>query len=314
MAEAQVQFNRDALPVVRDVAREGAVVGSAKSLLIWGLINLGAWVVMGGADPELMAAVAEVGLGMAVLIYGLLVIAVAMLVVAAVGFATRDERTVLGDGIMLGIVGLWNLGSDFLALAILGKYGYELELNPRWMLLGVFQLGWAYRDLMRYKQISAWPRSELPSDSLREMREAIKELHRAPADVAMGRVKASRTVKGLRSQTVPYSGQLAGDCAILVSNRSDDFLCLEKADLAMAVYKPKGVTEVATESGQATVQWSAVSLLAVKAWCGVPVAAEDLDYLRTSGSATKALVEQYLTSPDPKLREAAEKAHKKAKQ
>ena len=82
---------------------------------------------MGAESREFLGELSDPSGGIYFLLYGGLVLGIAMLSFAALGVLTRFSGTILLDGVSLIAVGLWNLTTDFIAMWALRPYGYTVE-------------------------------------------------------------------------------------------------------------------------------------------------------------------------------------------
>jgi hypothetical protein len=144
-----------ALPADPDAA---LIKGSAGMIVVWAVINLGAWLVLGAEDRTLLVQRfpnANIWLWLAV--YGLPVINVPFLFIGVLGAIYKPRLIIMAGGVFLLLIGAWNLGHDLLAVHGLKYHGIHVNwqaLNqgstPLWYFLGVMQLYWGLRDINKY--------------------------------------------------------------------------------------------------------------------------------------------------------------------
>lgn len=303
---------RRMLPAIAEIARQGAALSSAKSLGAWGVINLLAWLTLGWKLREFLNGLSGTSDDPTVLLlnYGVAVIAGFMLFFAAVGALTRVELTVLLDGLTLLVVGLWNIGHDFIALSVLFHHGYSVNPSVFWIMLGLCQLIWGFRQLSRYGVIVSWPRARLSTGERENARSELVNMLGQPENAERGIIKGTRTIPGplgfdLLRQITHLSGKLTDDCALFVSRGMDDYLCIERSTASRASYGAMGVITVEAGGRLTTLSLGAASVLAMKRWAGVAVSADDLKNLGEQGTATMQMLSPYLDSADTDLRAAA---------
>jgi hypothetical protein len=215
---------------IRAAMRSSAVDvnGAITSLLVWGAINLGAWVIFGGADRDFLLRLSRTNMGILLLAYAGAIIGVVMLIFAVFGYLTKSRVVVLLDGISLIGVGVWNIIFDFLAMFILGPYGYKVNrdfFSFMWMYLGIFQLIWGGRQIRRF-WVFGLGISEVERKRTRNFLEGfVKE----PVSPEVGRLELSFVDTGKLAGEKLYSVQLFADRAFCIGKGLTDFFVIEKA-------------------------------------------------------------------------------------
>lgn len=127
-------------------------------IVIWAVINLGLWLVMGAQDRTLLAQrFPNPNTWLWLAVYGLPVINVPFLFIGVLGAMYKPRLIILAGGVFLLLIGAWNLGHDALAVHGLKYHGIHVNwqaLNqgstPIWYFLGVMQLYWGVRDINKY--------------------------------------------------------------------------------------------------------------------------------------------------------------------
>jgi hypothetical protein len=303
---SNIQFS-----TIKAIAKDGAVKGAIGSLLAWGGINLGAWFLLGTETRNLLSSLPNPSDELTILIYGGAVIGAAMLLFAAIGALTRAAFTIFLDGLSLIGVGGWNLAHDFLANDALRPYGYKIESpGTMWIILGVCQLVWGFRQFGHFKKIASWSGAICDPIEFGQTKQFLSSLSKEAEDLPKGRIKASTTIKGplglgVFDKTIQYFGWLSSDRLYLVSVGMDDCISIEKEAATNAVYGAKGAMSVRTDRGNFSLSLGALSVMAIKGWCSQIITFRDLQFLAEQKKAAIPILQPYLQSSDVDLREAA---------
>ena len=211
------QVSNIQLPAIKAIAKDGAVKGAIGSLLAWGGINLGAWFLLGTENRNFLSSLPNPSDEINILIYGVAVIGAAMLLFAALGALTRASFTIVLDGLSLIGVGGWNIAYDFFANEVLRPYGYKIETpGTMWIILGVCQLVWGFRQFGHFKKIASWSDSKCDPIEFGQTKQSLSSLSKEAEDLEQGRIKASTTIKGplglgVFDKTIQYFGWLSSD-------------------------------------------------------------------------------------------------------
>ena len=307
------------LPAIRQIAREGAVKSSSRSLLAWGAINLAAWLIFGGQNGDFLSNLSDSDPNIHILMYGGLFIGAAMLFFGLVGAASGLSLTILLDGLSLFGVGLWNVGQDFFAMSALQPYGYTIEKpGVFWIILGMCQIMWGCREIKRFTRMSAWDTAGVPEAEKETIKGAIAALVQKPEDITAGRVKGSITIRrplGLDflSRTDLYSGQIDTENGVFISQRQDDCFALSRKSLTEGSFGQNGTVTLTLDEDQTReISLGALSVLALKKWAGLPIRPTDISYLAAQGKATVGLLAPLLHDANAETRAAAVEALAKA--
>lgn len=253
---------------IRAAMRSSAVEvnGAIRSLLIWGVINLGVWAIFGGADREFLLGLSHTDMGILLLAYGSAIIGAFMLIFAIFGFATKNQAVVLLDGITIVGVGLWNITSDFLSMFILRQYGYSYTIVI-WAILGFWQLIWGGRKIKHYfaSHVQGISRAEI-----KRTRNFLEDFVKKPVSPEVGRLELSIVDTGTFSGEKLYSAQLFADRAFCIGKGLRGFFVIEKRTASQWNWLINNNIEVVDFYGdKKTISLSEPSLSAFKNWSTV---------------------------------------------
>ncbi len=288
-------LSRSTLPTIAAIARDGVVKSAVKSLSAWGIINIVGWLTLTGKFREQLAKLSGAldNPTAQVLLYGVLLIAGLMLVFAVLGAVTSHQFTILLDGASLCFIGVWNIIHDFLLVSVIAPYGYTIQPSVFWILLGICQLIWGYRQFGRYSVVASWPRDRVSSEEKGNVRAALTNLLREPDSVHAGRITGTRTIRGPLGlypldRVVRYFGELTDDCALIVSQGMDDFLCIDRDVASSRLDGARKLISVEVGWQEVTVEFNSLSMLAMKRWSGIAVSADDVRHAVMLGKAQLA--------------------------
>jgi hypothetical protein len=307
------QVSKGMLPAIRSVAGANVIKSAINSLLIWGGINLGGWLLLGRESLDSLKGLsgASIDPGMFILAYGAAIIGLAMLIFAVVGFLTRSPIVVLLDSFALMGVGAWNIIHDFFAMSVLEPYGYTIEKpSVFWIILGLCQVVWGFREFLRFKKILLWSKAKNIPAELKPAEQALINFIKEPEDLERGRLKAAITIKGpmglnILDRTEYYSGQLNSDHILFLTNTIDNFFCVEKKAASTAVYNGNGTMVVKTDDGEKVLALGPLSILAIKKWADKPVTISDIQYLVSQKKASLEILKPFLSNGNSSLKAAA---------
>ena len=214
------------------------------TLLVWGGINLIAWLVLGRGFREFLQELPYWNVGIYIVAYGGGFIGWLLISVAVLGFIT--DHPIIGylDGACLLAIGAWNLCSDLFSLIVLGPYGYSLEgLNPLWMLLGACQMIWGVRQIFRFARLETSTVHAESEAHKKEARRVLKRLNVFSDAPEVGRI--SFTIHRwtlVFKQSESYFALLLPEQAICIRKDLGDLFVAEKNCLYL--FTPRGIEEV----------------------------------------------------------------------
>jgi hypothetical protein len=299
------------LPRIRAAVWDMAARRASGSLLLWGLLNVGVWLLLGGESRELLRGLLSPSDTRYLLLYGGLILGAAMVASATLGLATRFRGVIFVNGLSLIASGLWNVTSDFIAVSVLQSYSYAI-MTPRaiWIVLGVCQIVWGVRQLSAFTRMAAWSVSRLSRKDLGDMRKTLRQLVQVADDPHHGLMAVSVTTKGplgldIIPRTLEYKGVLSADMAILVSVGLDDCVTLTRQDTSEAAFSPNGVVAVRAERDPVVLSVSPLSMFMLKTWCGKPVDAADIQFAAEQRALTVPVIRACLASEDAGVRAAS---------
>lgn len=286
--DLEALLSRQGLARIQAVAQDGAALAAAKSLAAWGVINVGAWFLLGAENRGFLSRLANPTVSIYLLLYGGLVLGVAMLAFSALGYRTRLPATISVDGLALIGVGIWNIVHDFVAIGALRPYGYTIEKPATvWVVLGLCQLVWGSRQLSRSRRILAWRAPQLTTAEVQQLRGHLQAFVVMAEDPETGIVAASTTEEqpftgGLVKRTTRYTGRLLEDCALMVASKLDDCFMIDRKAMGNASFFKNGGLRV--QGGPKGLLLEPRSVIEFKKWGGRPVHATDLTRAETAGA------------------------------
>jgi HEAT repeat protein len=142
------------------------------------------------------------------------------------------------------------------------------------------------------------------------MKKRLRQLVQVPDDPQGGCMTVSVTTKGplgldIVPRTIEYKGVLSADTAILVSVGLDDCVTLSRQDANEAAFSPNGVVAVQAERDSMVLSVAPLSMFRLKAWCGKPVDAADIQFAAEQRALTVPVVRACLASEDAGVRAAS---------
>ncbi len=303
---------QNTLAAIHRVVTQRAVQGSANSLLLWGAINLGIWLLLGA---EFRSTVLEVyqskgGLGVLTLAYAGMALGLVLLAFGLWGRSRRTPSIIIINGVAMIFIGLWNIGFDYLANAVLQPYGYSISggANPRWMILGAFQIIWGLRDFTRYGQLMREPDGTCGLTDIDETKAALTAMVKEKPDPAQGRIRGLVTQTGTLSyfhRNEESAGQLCADCAVFVSKSMQEWVNVPRVTAGTTRFDKSGQGKVQTASGNRDIKLEPTSLIAYKQWAGIQVTVNDIKQVVSKKQVSRALLEPLLRDSDPQVSDAA---------
>lgn len=298
------------LSSIMTIAKNGATKGAAGSLAAWGAINLGIWYFLGSENRAILGRLPNPSNELQFLIYGSAFIGLVMLSFAAVAALTKAAFTIIMDGLSLVGVGAWNIFHDFFALSALRPYGYTIEKpSTLWIILGICQLVWGFRQFKHYARVSSWTGAVSNPEETEDVRKYLLSINKGAENYENKRITASTTIKGplgigFFDTTISYFGWFAGEHLLLMSKQMNDFLLIERKAASAATYG-KGIMDVMTDKGKLSLSLGGLSVLTIKEWTGKTITPLDIRYLAEQKKVTITILRPFLHSADSGMREAA---------
>ncbi len=227
--------------LLKAILSDKAVTGAVGSLLFWGIINLAAWFYF---KQDMMSALIGINApddAFNTLLYGGAVISISMLVLGLAGVAARTRIICWMDGISLLVLGIWNLAHNFLLTAALKPYGYTIE-NPGvfWIILGIIQIIWGIRQLLRFKSSGAMPPG-ITSTVKNNTREKLRRMVQTPVSIKKGRLKFSITGGFPFHKKKHFTMWLLPHKALCIENELNDYFEIVRKSLRGGYFADKRV-------------------------------------------------------------------------
>lgn len=277
--ELRTVITNEEFSKIQSVAKDGKVLGAAGSLALWGVINIGAWFLLGSENREFLTRITtNISDDIFFLIYGGLILGALMFAFAVIGFFTRISATIILDGLSLMAIGVFNIIHDFVAVSALRPYGYTIEKpNTMWIIFGACQLVWGYRQLSSFGRMTSWTPSRLPSMEMKELKKHLKKFVGMAESIDSKIVKASITLQGpfgmdFMSQTTYYTGIMIHDSIRMISNNLDDCFIIHRPELNRT--KLSEIVNLEIEGTSRNLVVSPLSVTMLKQWCEVHELAE----------------------------------------
>ena len=299
-----LRIEKDMLPGIRAVVLRRKIWASVGSLAAWGILNLLLWLPAWEEDQKLLDSIPDVPMLLYVLLYGVAVIGATMLVMAIVG-ALRPRSSVIAlDASAVALVGAWNAAWPFVAMVVGRKLGFKVEFDSTWLVLGICQLAWSFRQWRTYREVSGWaPQvAGVGPEEYGRIKKHLSAFVKQDEDYFAGRIAGFVSDRGFLTPGVRkgFRGQVLDDVMILVSKRLDECLRVRWEDAASATYSgahPR--TRVMTEGGLKLLTLGALSVLAVKQWAGLPPTEKDIQRIVKKKKASARLLAMLLGRDDP---------------
>jgi len=128
----QTELNDDMIPAIRASVVQKRIWQSIWSLLAWAaliiFLRFDFYIIANGENVWNIEN--DLSIFDWIIVNGGLIIALAMILLSFYGMITRHPRIILIDGSMVGLIGLWNIGTGKL-LATLTQAGVHLDLDKR---------------------------------------------------------------------------------------------------------------------------------------------------------------------------------------
>ena len=234
-AAATAAFVRNAAELPADAALRAALVqsvvrGALASLLAWGALNSGMWSFARQGMVEMMEKVNAPPGRFDLFLYGGAALSAFMVAAGLLGAVWRSWHIALVDGVVLIIIGAWNVLHDIMLSSALEPYGYRLNLSGGmstiWIMVGIGQVVWGVKRLLNLGRIGASPKG-LDRASVAEAGRKLMEMLQAPAQSADGRLKLSITKQEMfpivREVTRQYTMWLLPDRAYCLESDLSGF-------------------------------------------------------------------------------------------
>jgi hypothetical protein len=264
---------------IQSVAKDGKVLGAAGSLALWGIINIGAWFLLGKENREFLDRITNSPSGdIFFLIYGGLILGAIMFFFATIGFFTRISATIILDGLSLMAIGIFNIIHDFVAISALRPYGYTIEKpSTMWIIFGACQLVWGYRQLSSFGRMTSWTPSHLSGLEMKELKVQLRKFVGMAESIENNIVKASITLRGpfgmeFMSQTTYYTGIILHDSIRMISTKLDDCFIINRIELNKT--KISEIVNLEIEGTSRSLIVAPLSVTMFKEWCAIPELAE----------------------------------------
>ena len=261
--------------LMKAILHETAITHATTSLFVWGVINLGVWLLQRSEFETLLLSLRNPSGEIYILAYGGAFIGGLMLLFSLVGALTKHPIAVFLNGASLVVVGVWNMVYIFLAMDALIPYGYTIThtfLDNMWMMLGLCQLIWGYREIRHFTSLSPTRgTSELERKQARQTLERFVKTPPTPEDGHLEFSVMKKTVPlFLPEFGQPYSVQLLPDRAVCIAKNLGDFFVVEKKTTPQWEWKIRNEIRLVDDAGnRRTVQPKEPSLTAFNTWTSV---------------------------------------------
>ena len=305
----KVFISQDMLPAISAVVIRRKVWWAIGWLLLWGLFNLVLGLLNVEANLEYLRGFPSPPVLLYILFLGAPAVGAGMILFGLYGAMTLRPRTIRLEGLAIIGAGTWNIASLLLTMAVLRRYGVEMENIGGSLFFGVIQLVYGVRELRKYAAISgriAEAETIEPPERDR-IRTHLRAFAKTDEDFFDNRIKlfaADRTFLS-RGGRKGFRGQLLDDMAIMVSKGLDDCLCIPRETFQAARYSNRPKVKVKTDQGERHLTLGPVSVLVLKQWAAVPVTPKDIQRAVKAGKASARLMRVFLSDESEALRVAA---------
>ncbi|MDP2182648.1 MAG: DUF2510 domain-containing protein [Actinomycetota bacterium] len=154
---AQQAWEDDEIAVLQRAAEESywGPNRSVRTLALWGAVNLGFGLLVSAQNQTVLDGLQTPGFGIYFLLYSGLVLGAVMLAFAAFGLVKSGPEIVFIEGLMLIVIGVFNMSHEFLASAALSTYGYAFSISSSlwWAAIGLAQVVWGARRLAWWRRM-----------------------------------------------------------------------------------------------------------------------------------------------------------------
>ena len=272
---------REGYPGIQAVVQDVNIHSAIISLAIWGGINIVAWFFLGAKNREFLNGLtANPTLEIYILIYGPLILGAVIFVFAVFGLTTRSLTTILLNGYSLMVVGILNIIYDFVAIDALRPYGYTYE-GPSiiWIILGLCQMVWGYRQISLFGQTERWSPAHLTNSELHKLKGILQQFVSTEENTEEGILKAKLLTKSpigmepfntLLSTSTQYTGILLDDFVLIISTKLDGCLAIERKTMSQESFgfcDLGGDIEVKVEGSTKTLIFTYNSGTFLENWC-----------------------------------------------
>lgn len=304
-----VRISLDMLPAIWAVVIRRKVWWAVGWLLFWGLFNLGMGLVNVEANLEYLRQFPTPPVLLYILFLGASAVGAGMILFGLYGTMTLRPQTIRLEGLAIIGAGTWNIASLLLTMAVLRRYGVEMENIGGSLFFGVIQLVYGARELRKYAAISgriAEADTIQPPERDR-IRTHLRAFVKTDEDFFDSRIKLFVTDRTFLSRggRKGFRGQLLDDMAILVSKGLDDCLCIPREAFQAARYNDRARAKVKTDQGERHLTLGPVSVLTLKRWAAVPVSPKDIQRAAKAGKPSTRLMRVFLSDESAALRVAA---------
>lgn len=290
---APLHLSEEMLPAIKAVVIRRRTWLAIGWLALWGLANVGIFLML----RQEFGTLARTGPGWWMVV-GIGVISGLMLLSAGFGLLTRHPRTIQAGAAMVGVVGMWNVATSLHSIQATGE-------EPRWIVIGVFQVLFAVREIAIARRILSWlPETEgVGEDLRRQTHRQVQQFCKLPEDYDQGRLALTLRDKAFLSQGVAKGcrGQVLDGMVLLVTRRLDDCICLTPEQVRAGTFTAAGL-RVTTHRGPCVLRFGPASQVRLKQWAQLGVSEKELQAAMKRKEASMRLLETFLASPAPQHR------------
>lgn len=258
---------------IRDVVLNNAIKSAIVSLFSWGMINLLVWFYLGSDNRDALSKISASDFFL--FVYGGAIIGGVMLSLGLLGTIVRSSVVGWFDGLALIAVGLWNVLSDFILISALKEHGYSVrpDTGPHlWVMLGIAQIIWGTKQLIRFGSLGAKPKGIGKVLSMNTSK-SLSSLMKEPVDPNTGRLKIVCTSKSFpffTESTEEYTMWLLQEKAICISKKLNNLFEIDRKEMAGTLIDRKRVLELRDTKGNfRRIAFVSPSLSAFEDWIRV---------------------------------------------
>ena len=254
---------------IQTICLDSSVKASIVSLTAWGTINIAIWFFLGAENREFFSA-RRPSAGTTYLMYGGLGLSLMFLAFALLGLAVRTLTIIFFDGLALVAVGIFNITHDFVVMGVLGPY-YQVNPNTIWIMLGLCQIGWGFRQFSSYQRIKSWSPAHLTTAELLDLKKLLTNFTSMTTQMHDDIVKVTIKINEpfglpLITRTIQYTGRLLNDCALMVSRKLDNYFIIDRKSINDTSFSDKNILKVNLEESMKKLFPDEISFIRFKQW------------------------------------------------
>ncbi len=297
-----LRITEDMLPAIRANALVGAVRTASYGMLIWGVI----WMCVVAEQEGMQGAGAEMlGAWTQAIVAGI------MILVALFGLMSKSPKVILVEALWVGVLGAVNVALTAFVL-IAPPEDWYLTFGCYGIVIGLFQMGWGWREHQRYKAVRVWSDdlANVAPDHRTQMRRWLKKFMKSDEDFFEGRIKGMvgygqlfvRFLFSKRNDNKGYRGQVLDDKVVMFAKSMNDYVEIPAGAEGLENNSATGVMHIETSQGRKKIQFGPLSLLQVKLWAGSEITRSDIHLAATRRVLSAEILGNFVRGENPDTR------------